>query len=1078
MKKASFFPMLLCALFNLNMGAQEPNEISGGRHLIDSLLSAGKTSLAKNELDTQIDYYFERTLLDSLPPYVKLVGSRALTNGDWNKALKHAETFVQRIQRTENQVVLKNAYLELANLYDDKGDPETAYQKALLALDIASDIEDSKLADLEGVHYNLGTKAFNMGDIALSKKHQLKNLALRLRSKDDNHEMYYYTYNTMGRLMWYSGQSDSAMYYFKEAIASAKKLDTTPWNQYFRPALLKGNIAVLLQANGEVEQAIQVTEEAVEQLQNFDRLSLNEGDKLSALKQKLASIDNLGVYYNSIGEYDRAERLIRYSFDEKEKYLDAEDINITISMILLGQAQIGTQKYQQAEKNLRDALERLNTSQNPNIVYLAFCQTTLAGLYETLGEYASAAEYFQQGENTFRSTMNGDYTKDFLDELADMALFHSKYGDPVKSVALANEIMDFVSKGSFKGSLQHYNMLLAEAEVHFNLGNNEKTAALTSAGLAFLETISNVKSRQDSIQIGFRKPKNLLLNAKSSYRLHQKKDEDFYIRTIDLLDDALPTLEQRKSVLKSFEDLSRLMVENQEIFSYLAKLYAEAYHLTQDKEYLHNLLSIHESSIYAKIRTRLNFKELSYANVPEKVLLREKQLKRELQQSLNTIADQGPTVFFEKNKHWDSFTDSLKTIYPNYYNLRYASVAESLNRLKTFIDPETTLVRYFHIDGQLQIYVADSQEEQLFKLPQKDIEASILSLSDFEHEDRQTFKTLTELYEHLWKPIEKQVTTKKVIIIPDGELFNLSFELLTPKTITAYSELASNSLLSKHDISYNYSLSLLNKRQKIVAYEEDYIAFVPEFDDTMKANYQMAITDSLRLDRSYLTLLPQPFSSEVAKKFEARFDGKSYLNSDASKQLFNKMAKEHKIIHIGTHAESNNISPELSRLVFAKNVSDSMNINDNHLYTYEIYNQNLSSNLAILTACETGKPSYQPGEGMISLAHAFNYAGSESILTSLWQIDEQSSTEILTFFYSYLEEGLPKDEALRQAKLDYLATAEGRTLHPQYWAGLILMGDATPIELSSPNHWFWWLGALAIGAIVGLILYKRKASNG
>lgn len=1066
-----------CILLSLTMNAQAKTRSLTGRSLIDSLLSSGNKSLAQRELDAQIDAYFEGSLLDSLPPYVKLVGSRALTDGNWNAALERAEAFVQSVRNRGDLVVSKNAYLELANLYDDKGDPETAYQKALIALEIASEIKDPAKADLEGVHYNLGTKAFNMGDIALSKKHQLKNLALRLRSQDENHEMYYYTYNTMGRLMWYSGQSDSAMYYFKEAISAAKKLDTTPWNQYFRPALLKGNIAVLLQANGEVEEAIEVTEEAVAQLQHFDRLSLNEGDKLSALKQKLASIDNLGVYYNSIGEYERAEQLIQYSFEEKKKELDADDINITISMILLGQAQIGTQRYAQAEEHLLAALERLNASSNPNIVYLAFCQTTLAGLYETLGKYDRAALYFEQGEATFRSTMNGDYTKDFLDELSDMALFHSKHGDPDKALALVNEIMDFVSRGSFKGSLQHYNMLLAEAEVHFNLGRYEKASELTSVGLSFVKTIANVKSRQDSIQIQFRKPKNLLLNAKSRYKLLSKKDEEFYRTTIDLLEEALPALEQRKSVLKSFEDLSGLMVENQEVFAFLAQLNAEAYHLTQDQKYLHDLLSIHESSIYAKIRTRLNFKQLSFAHVPEPVLVREKQLKKKLQESLSAIAANGPTQFFERNQQWGAFTDSLKTHYPKYYDLRYASVAESLDDLPTFLDGQTTVVRYFRIDGRLQVYVATAQTERLFSLPEKEIETLILSLTDFKNEDEQTFRTLTELYEHLWKPIESHVDTKKVIIIPDAELFNLSFELLTPKTITAYRQLRSGSLLARHDISYNYSLALLRQKQRLVDYEADYIAFVPEFNDAMKTEYQMAITDSLHLDRSYLTLLPQPFSTALAKKFETRFDGTSYLNSEASKQLFARSAKEHKIIHIGTHAESNNISPELSRLVFAKNVTDTTHINDNYLYTYEIYNQNLSSNLAILTACETGKPTYQPGEGMISLAHAFNYAGSESILTSLWQIDEQSSNVIVALFYANLAEGLPKDAALRQAKLDYIGIAEGRTAHPQYWAGLVLMGDTAPLALASPTPWYGWLvGILLIGALVWWLSRKRKTS--
>src|SRR5690606_37197542 len=141
-----------------------------------------------------------------------------------------------------------------------------------------------------------------------------------------------------------------------------------------------------------------------------------------------------------------------------------------------------------------------------------------------------------------------------------------------------------------------------------------------------------------------------------------------------------------------------------------------------------------------------------------------------------------------------------------------------------------------------------------------------------------------------------------------------SFELLTPKRIRSYRELATESLLAKYSISYNYSLFMLHNKQKVVGFKKDFIAFVPEFDKAMKEDYQMAISDSLFLDKTYLTLLPQPFSSELVKKFSMRFDGSSFLNERASKPLFTQNAKEHKIIHIGTHAESNNVSPELSRL--------------------------------------------------------------------------------------------------------------------------------------------------------------------
>mgnify|MGYP000079518160 FL=1 len=268
---------------------------------------------------------------------------------------------------------------------------------------------------------------------------------------------------------------------------------------------------------------------------------------------------------------------------------------------------------------------------------------------------------------------------------------------------------------------------------------------------------------------------------------------------------------------------------------------------------------------------------------------------------------------------------------------------------------------------------------------------------------------------------------------------------------------------------------VMKPKQNVVnTYDANYVAFAPEFSDKMKQEYQMVVKDSLALDEAYLNLLPQPFSVDVIKKYSRQFNGTSFLNEEASKQLFKTSAGEHKIIHIGTHAESDNISPELSRLVFAKN-SDASNLDDNYLYTYEIYNYNLSSNLAILTACETGKPGYQAGEGMISLAHAFNYAGSESILTSLWEIDEESSSKIIQSFYNYLSKGLPKDEALRKAKLDYIASAKGRTASPQYWAGLVLIGDTAPIEFkSSFTVLYWIIGAILFVLLLFWFLKKKK----
>lgn len=1046
--------------------AQSGTALPRGREYIDSLISRGENQQAREEIRQQTSYYFREALFDSLPAYLPLVGSRILAGNDWELAVKNAEQFIARIRDAGDTVALKNAYLELANLYDDKGDPKTAFEKALLALELAGAIEDPVKADLEGVHYTLGTKAYNMGDIALSKKHQLRNLALREKSGDQDHEMYYFTYNTMGRLMWFSGQPDSAMYYFRAAKASVRKLDSTPWNQLFRPALLNGNIAILLQAQGEVEQAIETTQEAILWLRQFAKESTNEGQKLDALKQKLISFDNLGAYYNSIGEYARAEKLIAHSFAEKKKNYAPDDINLAISLMLLGQAQMGTRKLEEARQNFTRAIERLKNTSRPNTYYLAFAQTSLGSTLEALGETDQAAAFYQKGEASFRAAMKGDYTKDFLDELADMALFYSRNEQPEKAKKLGNEVYDFVSTGAFEGSLQHYAMLLARAEVYFNLGDYRQALRMAADGLKFSHEFQGSEAKKDSIRIFFLRPKNLLLWAKSRYQLEPEKSEIFLDNLRDSLDKAIGVLRQRKSILKSYEDLSLLMEENRDIFSFKSQLENELYQLTRNRKYLAQLLSTIESAVYSRIRTRLNMKAISFTGLPPEIQAREKSLRKSMANSLDHLGTEGPATFIARNREWEAFQDSLAALYPEYYEMRYGSLEERIPEPSQMIPPETSVLRYFYIEKDLYAYLSDGREERLISLDGKDLPDKINRLTNLREEPEVYFGLLADLYGQLWRPLEAFINTRRIVIIPDRELYNLSFELLTGDPISGYSDLKTKSLMARHTISYNYSFMLLDPLRKTLEFQGDFIAFAPEFDTSMKKQYVMALKDSLEKDQAYLSLLPQPFSSDLVRKLGRKFRGNTFLNTEASKQLFTGNAAEHKIIHVGTHAESNNVSPELSRLVFAKNVRDSGNLNDNYLYTYEIYNQNLNANLAVLTACETGKPGYQPGEGMISLAHAFNYAGSESILTSLWQVDEQSSTQILTYFYEFLEAGKAKDEALRLAKMAYLENAEGRMRHPQYWAGLILMGDTEPIPLTADSGWQSWLIGLLVAAAV------------
>jgi hypothetical protein len=99
------------------------------------------------------------------------------------------------------------------------------------------------------------------------------------------------------------------------------------------------------------------------------------------------------------------------------------------------------------------------------------------------------------------------------------------------------------------------------------------------------------------------------------------------------------------------------------------------------------------------------------------------------------------------------------------------------------------------------------------------------------------------------------------------------------------------------------------------------------------------------------------------------------------------------------------------------------------------------------------------------------------MLTGLWKIDEQASAVLLQAFYAHLLAGRPKDEALRLAKREYLQTAEGRALAPQYWAGLVIMGDTSPVALERAGPFLgrWMIvGALVVLFMATVFFFLRK----
>ena len=213
-------------------------------------------------------------------------------------------------------------------------------------------------------------------------------------------------------------------------------------------------------------------------------------------------------------------------------------------------------------------------------------------------------------------------------------------------------------------------------------------------------------------------------------------------------------------------------------------------------------------------------------------------------------------------------------------------------------------------------------------------------------------------------------------------------------------------------------------------------------------------------------------SADEVEAIGQYFDHDAYLDQYASKTAFLDKVTTASIIHLATHAFANTENPLQSTIQFYE--EEIVDPAQTSLTLPEIYGLQLNASLVTLSACETGIGKEIKGKGIQSMANAFTHAGASSTLMSLWKVPDTETTTIMTGFYKYLNEGMSKDEALQQSKLEYLnAVVDYPALqHPYYWSGFVVSGDPKAInQQGSP----WIKIVLIIGAIFLLVfLFKKR----
>lgn len=285
--------LFLCGQTSLMLAQQDTLR---GIPKLQQLIADQKIDNARRELGEQIETFRSQNNYDTLTYYIEFVGSFALANNNWDKALENALPFVEELKSRNDRNITKKSLRELAWIYNDAGQPGVAYDLVIEALQYVRDDDRAEDGTRSGLNYNLGYYASAMGKFPLSKKHYLKSLMLLEKQKDKDYELFQQTYNALGGVMWNTAKLDSAKFYFEKALGALKNTDSSLMNRYYRPSLVKMNLAVLSYSLGNNEEAISFAEEAVKSFQEFIAISDDEQRKTRAESHRLMAIDNMGAF--------------------------------------------------------------------------------------------------------------------------------------------------------------------------------------------------------------------------------------------------------------------------------------------------------------------------------------------------------------------------------------------------------------------------------------------------------------------------------------------------------------------------------------------------------------------------------------------------------------------------------------------------------------------------------------------------------------------------------------------------------------------------------------------------------------
>jgi CHAT domain-containing protein/Tfp pilus assembly protein PilF len=764
------------------------------------------------------------------------------------------------------------------------------------------------------------------------------------------------------------------------------------------------NIGTIHESLGEYEAALDYFEQAL-------TISREIGDRA----REGAYLNNIGFVYSSFGEYEEALDYYRLALIISRETGDQAGEGSSLHNIgaiyhRLGEYEEALDYYEQALTIFREIDNRAREDNSLN---------NIGVIHESLGGYAEALDYYEQALTIRREIGDRRGTGESLHNLGFIHYHLGEYAEALdyyeQALTIRREIGDRRGIGE---SLHNLGF------IHYHLGEYAEALDYYEQALTIRRKIGDRRGIGESLN-----------NIGAIY-----ESQEEYTKALDYYEQAMDVLGSVRAAAGSEASRASFIAQYAFLYDHTIDIHhaqgqdAAAFHTGERgraRAFLDTMATGHVQLYEDEDADQLAREQAAYAaRRAAQVALAKARAQQPSDDDL--IADLEAQLAEAEAEHAaaldaiESRGDQLAALVSG------RSAVLDLDQVQALLDNNTTLLSYWVTEDQTLAFVVtkDSLKTATLPISRTTLSTQIRGFRSFANINVAQPENAVALYHTLIAPIEDHLTTSHLTIIPHNVLHYLPFAALTD---------GERYLVDDYTLSYLPSASVL---PFIDAASEETAGSPLILGNPTTADYDAS---ALVTERDELG--PLPFAEEEAQAIARLYDTDALVREVATESIVREQAGASTLLHLAAHGVYNAVAPLQSLIALAPddNAHDNR-ASDGWLTVSEVYGLDLEkADLVVLSACESQMGDLTAGDELIGLTRAFFFAGTPTVVASLWSVDDEATGLLMERFYTHLQAGMGKAEALRQAQIE---TREEYP-NPYYWAAFVLSGDGG--ESTSPD---------------------------